>query len=358
MLTYYQPFLLPFLHRKKYTIPAGIVQKHFLSFEDAFWMVLLSKNIPKNSVVLVPDFYCMDVVENIRLHGYMPVFYKLDDHFQITKQDLDKEIKKYNPNVIILFHACGITNKILTDREYIQQLCKNSLVIEDSVHRLINPSTTTIFDSNHIIIDSMRKVSPLSGSFMYSKGVVVIPDSLKRHIEYSYILRAHLLYILFRIVFVVGVLCNSYDLISYAHKRLLKDHDDLIGDSVYGYSGRVYTNMLHKFIDFSRIEKLKEKQIALYKKQLAPLYEKKSYWYEVVIQKEDTKCLHVYPLGLRDTSKVMQIEKALNDSRMPVWFKYPDSPWSRSRAVLFLPLGFHVSNNDILRVCSLLILSA
>lgn len=356
MLTYYQPFILPFLHPKRYVLPHGIFQKHFLSFEDALWTILAAKNIPSGSVILLPDFYCMDVVENIRRHGYTPVFYPLDDNFQISNTTFVTLIRRNRPQVIILFHACGITNKVAKDIRYMRSLCEKALVIEDCVHRLINPSTMQLVHTNHIAIDSIRKVSPLYGSFMYSKFALDETQMTNKQREYSYILFTHLLYTLFRMAFVLGVMFRSYRLVSYAHTRLLRFHDDLVGDSTYGYKGKRRYKFLHRFINFSYIEKLKEKQIALYASLLSSLYKKGSPWYEVGMPQSDKKYLHVYPLGFNPRSRfgTKEVETLLQNNRIPVWFKFLDCPWSQMRSVMFLPLGFHVTNNDIKRVCSLL----
>lgn len=359
MLTYYQPFLLPFLHRKRYTLPDGVFQTHFLSFEDAMWSIFSLKNISQKSIVLVPDFYCMDVVENIERHGYTPVFYPLDNNFQIAKLVLERLIDTYKPSVLILFHACGITNTRLADGKYIEKLCNHMLVVEDCVHRLINPSTVSVYHPNHFMIDSVRKVSPLYGSFVYSKMPISIPKIQMRQKEYSYIILTHLLYSLFRIAFVLGVVIRSYGLVSFAHKRLLRFHDDLVGDSTYGYKGSRRNRMLHHYIDFSYIETHKQKQVALYEHLLKPLYIPSSPWYKVHMRSLDKKLLHVYPVGFKSRADfiVADVEKVLRDNRIPVWFKFQDSPWSNDRAVLFLPLGFHVTTGDIQRVCRLLIQS-
>lgn len=357
MLTYYQPFLLPFLHHKRYELPRGVFQTHFLSFEDALWTILSQRDVPKKSVILIPSFYCMDVVENIQLHGYTPVFYPLDDDFQITKSFLEKMISTHKPSVVILFHACGITNSILVDRAYIQSLGKKLLVVEDCVHRLVNPASVVLHHTNHLVIDSVRKVSPLYGSFVYSKMQVSVPYVHRSQKEYSYIFRAHLLYMMFRAAFVLGVMLHSYKFVSFAHKHLLRFHDDLIGDSTYGYIGIKRHKFLHRYINFPWIEKHKHKQVELYERLLSPLYARQSPWYKVCMQDADKKLLHVYPMGFktRKNCTVSDVEKLLRDNRIPVWFKFLDSPWSKDRAVLFLPLGFHVTDKDIKQVCELLI---
>lgn len=352
MLTYYQPFLLPFLRLKQYILPQGITRMHFLSFEDALWTLLASKNVPKNSVILVPDFYCMDVVENIKKHGYRTIFYPLDDHFQVSTKTLHTYINTHKPSVIIIFHACGITNKLFYDSDFINNTCNKSILIEDSVQRLTNPPQVTILHSNHYLMDSLRKVSPLSGSFIYGKAesFTFQPQSIWE--EWQYVITTCVLYILFRVVFTVGVLIQSTRLISFAHKKILKAHDDLIGDSRYGYKGHWHDRFLHTYFDFSKIEKLKERQSTLYRKVLNILQD----WYPIEIPVTDYKLLHAYPVGIRmqNQKQISDIELFLERNNAPVWFKFSDSPWAKSRGVLFLPLGFHVTESEIRSLASLL----
>ena len=173
MLTYYQPFLFPFLHAKKYVLPKNVYRKFYISFEDGLWNLLKSQQIEHGSTIFIPDFYCMDVVQNIQLHGYTPVLYTLDDHFQISKKNSDYLRRIQKPTVLILFHACGIQNKRLTDPVYIQSVAQNSLVIEDAVQRLVNPENIQLHHANHVIIDSLRKTSPLHGSFIYGSKQLI-----------------------------------------------------------------------------------------------------------------------------------------------------------------------------------------
>lgn len=134
MIHYYQPFLLPFLHRKRYRVPDAIQREYFVSFEDALWKLLPTYGITHGSTILVPDFYCMDVVNNIQSHGYTVRFYALDDHFQ-NIDPFPKLIKKTDPAAVIIFHACGIRNK-KADTWIRENADGNLLIIEDAVQTL------------------------------------------------------------------------------------------------------------------------------------------------------------------------------------------------------------------------------
>ena len=324
----------------------------FLSFEDALWELLNEKNIPKKSVILIPDFYCMDVIQNIKAHGYRTVLYPLDDNFQISKSDITEYIHKYKPSVVIIFHACGIKSELCNDTKFLQRICNTSLLIEDSVHRFVNPERIKIIHRNHFIIDSLRKVSPLPGSFIYGThlGLTVKPYTSLSEISYSTWSAA--LFCCFKIVYTTGVLLNLPKLISYAHKNVLLTHDNLIGDNTHGYRGSSIAKFLHWFIHFSKVEHMKIRQIRYYTKALRPFFKKYPDWIKVRFPKKGWKYAHVYPLECTYTGavKLKHITAYLESQGMPVWFKYPDCPWSRTRSVLFLPIGFHVSYNEIDRL--------
>ncbi len=356
MLTYYQTFLLPFLRTSRYTLPRDIARAYFISFEDALWNLLTGRGLPKKSVILVPDFYCMDVVENIKQHGYTPVFYPLDNHFQIKKTDFEKLRKKYSPAVIIFFHACGIQQKILNNYEYIQRLAQHTLIIEDAVQRLVNPEKIRILHPNHVIIDSLRKTSPLHGSFIYGNAgtIISIPHPIKP--EYVYQLKTTILFVFFRLVFITGVLLKSNSIIRYAHKVILQAHDDTIGDSIVGHNGVWYVPLIHSYFNFPLVESLKKKQVIQYSHLLKDINKYNRHIYAIHIPEKDYSLLHVFPVGyhIRNTFTENTINSCLHRAGYPVWTKFPDCPWSKKRAVLFLPLGFHVEYNEIKDICSVI----
>lgn len=350
MINYYQPFLLPFLGIKPYRVPDSIRRTYFISFEDGLWVLLKQRNVPKGSVILLPDFYCIDVVNNIRAHGYKPVFYPLDEQFRIPKLQLLLHIKKQRPAVTILFHACGIIHLSGTQLAPLFRQHPDMLVIEDSVHRLIHPEKITLVHPNHYIIDSLRKVSPLPGSFLYRSAASepIQPDRSMR--EWQYITGVYIKYLLFRLIFVWGNIIHSSNLIRLAHERVLASHDNLIGDSRSGYAGNCLVPLIHAFLNFNKIKKIKHDQVSLYAKEIKSVIKKHPAWYEIKIPRHIKQDLHVFPLGLRrvrNSDVFVHVQSHLHEHNVISWFKFPDAPWSKKRGVLFLPLGFHITPADI-----------
>lgn len=357
MINYYQPFLLPFLRAQTYRLPEGISRTYFVSFEDALWVLLRTRNIPKNSVILIPNFYCMDVVRNIKAHGYRIEYYPLDDHFQITEKELQRYVTAHRPRLLIIFHACGITSSAKDAIGRILAGDRKLIVVEDAVHRFINPHTVSLASARHYCIDSLRKVSPLPGSFLYrrSDSPPIKPDPMRR--EWSYVLLSLAYYALFFACNTLGTMIANPSLIVYAHTTILRKHDDLIGDSIGGYAGNPIFSRIHRHSNFESVEQMKEAQVSRYEALLAPLISRYSLWYTIRIPQNSRKHLHAFPIGLKhpQLSPVMDaIQSALIGLGIPVWFKFPDSPWSNKRGALFLPLGFHMRQTDILRVIAAL----
>lgn len=356
MLNYYQPFLLPFLHLTRYAMPYGVKRRYFISFEDALWNVCTSRKFPKGAVILLPNFYCMDVVENIRAHGYTPILYPLDVHFQIQKKTLELFRKKYSPHAIVFFHACGIQNTLLSDRAYIRNISKKTLIIEDAVHKLLNPEEISLVCDNHIVLDSLRKTSPLPGSFLYGTQKTVDTIQPPYIHEYVYLCYTFFLFVLFRLVFVTGIVIHSDWLIRFAHTKILKKHDDVIGDSRVGHAGMWHIPFIHSFIHFRKIEMVKREQTTQYLRTLNKTSSTKHARYSVRIPEKNFGLLHVYPIGYILSPSVSHdvINSFFEKHGIPIWTKYPDCPWSKKRAVVFLPLGFHVGYNEIDTVCRLI----
>lgn len=336
MLNYYQPFLLPFLRRKKYVLPKGLSQIYYHSFEDGLWDILRQRKIPQGAKILLPDFYCMDVVENIQKHGFRVQYYKLDNQLRISSEELAVLVDKIRPAVLIIFHACGILNEVIESRDII--------VIEDSVHLLLNPEKVTVRNENHFIIDSLRKVSPLYGSFVYSVPGVLSVNSSKAVTLYFFV--THIYYLFFKLVFVFGVLSKLSYFVNFAHIHLLKAHDNIVGDRFESTYGFFLYAWVHQFFDFEKIEKLKTEQTQLY-----DLYLKKVNVLDLSMA--DASKLHAYPLVFNSRPD-KALEEILHKNNAIVWFKYPVCSWSEDKSVLFLPLGFHVSNKEIRTVCLLI----
>ncbi|MCR4326441.1 MAG: hypothetical protein NUV52_02180, partial [Candidatus Roizmanbacteria bacterium] len=103
-------------------------------------------------------------------------------------------------------------------------------------------------------------------------------------------------------------------------------------------------------INFAKVSRMKINQVRAYEEALTPLIQDhKQVLYKVKIDEEDYGKLRVYPLGFKRPPDERFIEY-LHEQDCIVWFGFPDSPWSKNKSVLFLPLGFHITQKDIHRV--------
>lgn len=349
MIDHYQPFLLPFLKFQRNKITKGIKRYYYYSFEDGLWDLLKNKKIPKGTTILLPDFYCMDVVTNIKSHGWKIKYYPLNESFQITLSSFQKYISESNPSVIIIFNAFGITSNLTTNRQWANGLNEKTIIIEDCVHRLINPESVCIPKNNWFILDSIRKVSPLYGSFLYGTTSGMSFAQTPSRFNLTYVCSSLIVFLLFRFTLNTGHILSSPQLVRFAHKKLLSTHDDIIGDSMLPYRGLPLFSYVHSFFNFNKISTVKYSQVKLYESLLWPIPSKRIF--RVKIPSTDFSSLHAYPIGIY--GKISNdIYKLLIAHNMLVWEKFPDAPWSKTRSVLFLPLGFHIQSTDIQNICA------
>jgi len=347
MIEHYQPFLFPFLSAKA-SHPNVLTKRYYYwSWEDGLWDLLKKKHVEKGSTILIPDFYCSDVVTNMKLHGYSVAVYKLDKQFQIKKQTLLRSIQRHHPAVIILFHACGITNKVTKDKRFLQKMTKKAMLIEDSVHQLLDPQTVKPLNESHFIMDSLRKVSPLYGSFLYGTKQGMRFQQTKR-LWSLYTLQTTLLYLWFRIVLLASHLFHNPLFAVYAHKTILKRHDDVIGN-MSSHRGIPGIAWISQWINRSGIERVKREQVKWYEHMMRSLFTKSSPFYRIQIPRGDYGKLHVYPVGLKKKASA-ELIAYLKDQHIVVWPKFEDSAWAKNHDVLFFPLGFHMGKTSIKRI--------
>lgn len=341
-VNYYQPWLKHFLGPVNFGPGRNPRCYYYYSFEDGLWDLLNNKFPKKQELTfLVPNFYCMNVLDNIKSKGHKIVFYPLDKNFQISADKLIKVVQKCQPDILIIFHACGITAEI-------PKVSKSVFIIEDAVHRLANPKDLKFVSDRHVIIDSLRKVSPFPGSRMWGKNRALDFRPIKRNTLNRYLIESLFFYIAFRLTLKIGFLIGNAKIITYAHEYLLKKHDQIIGNNLIPQPGLKFWLPLIERINYQTIRQTKISQVKMYINSLQNIFENK-YFYQVKIPKKDFGDLHVYPLGFNIRPK-KELEDFLHKSGMSVWYKFPDCPWSKNKGVLFLPLGFHINEKKILAI--------
>lgn len=316
---------------KKNELPKGVGRIFYLSWEDALWDLLDKKKIKKNSLILVPEFYCVDVEVNMKAHGYRIEHYAVDKKLKPDESDFKKKLKKLKPAVIVIFHVVGIKNFLFTKTDWTNLMDDKQILIEDSVHRIVEPVNLKFIRKNHFIMDSLRKVVPLQGSNVYAKltDLDFVPNKLKLN---SYVIKVHLLW--------MGMLvCWTFGLSKFAEKLMLKGYD-LIGDFKTGERGLPLFEFLSSYINYPKIKNLKTAQTETYEK----LFRKQNR-IKINYTENDKKELRGWPLiiPLKKSEKFLD---SLRKQGLMLRYEFDDCLWSQNQKIVYLPMGLHITSND------------
>lgn len=335
-----QPVLsLKYFHLSKNKVPKGIKRLFYLSWEDALWDILLKKHVPKGSYILVPDFYCTDVVKNIKQHGYNVATYKIKKDLRTDKCDFVNRINKYEPAVVVIFHPVGITSNLFENKNWLAKVTGESILIEDSVHRVLDPSKIKIIKKNHFVIDSLRKVVPIQGSDVYGRVEDIDFSSPKFSQSFIYKTKVNILWFLMELAW-------TFKLFSPAEKFMIAGYD-LIGNSEKAASGTFLSDFFATRINAQRLFKLKKTQIDVYEKKLAKVLPIK-----IEFQNSDKSQLRGYPVILPKNA-ALKLIKVLRANGILVRFELEGSGWTKNKKIVYLPIGPQVTKNYQYRICEL-----
>lgn len=341
-----QPYnIFAYLQKEKQVWPNGIVREVYLSWEDALWDLLPRLGYRKNSLILVPSFYCTDVVENMISHGYRVKFYPVSKDLVADKKEFISLLSELQPDIVINFCAEGITYTLPS--EVLNSLHLRTLLITDMVHRIPQPGNEFYpVNDRHLIINSYRKVTPFTGALaIYSRNA---RPKAKNTYPYSYFIRAFWLWHCYLLKLWLAKLFRSTRIARYA-EITLKKHNDLIGDSFEAAS--LWQLFLHLYdrIASSKIDVIKEKQGEIYEKALSEmLVNRKDIWIPVKknLVPDDKSSSYVYDFStLRGFPIIMQQNKSaeflgkLRKNGFLAVTQLDDCEWSKKHKLILLPLG-------------------
>ncbi len=328
--------------RKQYT--KSLPYKFYISWEDALWDIINSFGIPKGSKILVPSFFCTDVMNNMKDHGLSPLYYKVDENLQPDPQEVRKLVKTYNPSFLVLFHAVGIQNDCMNS-QFINTLPSELIIIEDGVHRIVNPSEVKLYAPHHIVINSFRKVVPLQGSFLFGQAAFI--NKLKGaatstfFYSWSIIFFWWLMQIFFTLQKYTPVLPISLLLGRLGEICMLRRYDIIGDEKAAGFCPAFFKKMYFR-LDFKRIKEHKRKQVLEYETYLnsSAVYRVPGYSHD------DRGELRGYPIiAKRDMAKA--IISFCREHGLLIRAELDDSKWAKKRSIMYLPLGPHVEIEDI-----------
>ena len=331
-------FSLQYFSNKKQIVPHNISSQFYLSWEDGLWDIIRSFNIQKDSIILVPSFFCVDVMNNMKAHGLIAQYYEVDNNLQPNKIDLLQKIEKLKPAMIVLFHAVGITNKLVT-KEFINTLSKELFVIEDCVHRVTNPSEIILCSERHILINSFRKDVPLQGSFVFGNKHII--NQLKGPgTTFFYSWSVIILWFLMQMSYLLQqYIYNSFG--KLAEWFMLRGYD-IIGDEQKAGNCPQFFADLYMHLDFPKIKAIKKEQVAVYKKELR----KNEFYYVPQFSSQDKGELRGFPIVMQKKYGE-QIITSLRENGLFIRAELNDSLWTKDKIIVYLPLGLHVSLSDI-----------
>lgn len=146
---------------------------------------------------------------------------------------------------------------------------------------------------------------------------------------------------------------NLSNWLSLKAKQLMKTGYNLIGDSILPAHGFFVFNFLQQFIDFKKLRQIKRKQIEFYENALINL--PRNIFQEVTFKNSDKDEMMAYPLIL----SIKNAKNILNKIRVNgllLDFELDDSQWSKKHKIIYLPLGPHITKDNLEEIVNKLIL--
>lgn len=330
--------------------PGSIKQLFYLSWEDALWDLLLKKRIPRGSIVMVPSFFCVDVENNIRAHGYTVTHYPVNNNLTVDVHSFEHLLDVYKPLVVIVFHAVGMYNKLFDSPRWMDKMDTRALLIEDSVHRILNPMNLVLRRPNHFIIDSLRKVIPMQGSRLFGSNTDLDFSSPPASQSFQYAFEVTLLWMRMNILW---NLCQFFSgtrisvLFARCAERLMLRGYDRIGDALLSARGCYLFEALLPYLNFDKIYAVKNQQVAFYEKELDSIIPVK-----LPYKDSDRQELRGWPIVLPLTV-AEPVLHYLRSHGLFVRFELDDCLWSARQKIIYLPLGLHMSEKKQTLICKL-----
>lgn len=353
MITQYQPHLLSFLGKgRNFKISKDMDSFFYFSFEDALWDIIAAEKLIQGSIFLLPSFYCSAVVEKIKNKGYNCKFYKLDRNLQCDTNEFIHLLNEYKPGVIFIFHPFGITSILKKDFSWTKHLKKKSIIIEDCAHLILRPDNLLFLNKKHFYIDSLRKVTPLQGSHLYTpQKALSFPFSIRKYFNF-YRFTLCFVYLAWRLLLNCSLYVGSNKLY-FLSERLFDIYNRRVGASKIPTRGFWLSRFLFRFIDWEKIYKLKEKLALIYQEEIKNLCLINQNFFQVTIPRVDFKNLKFFPLGVK-SEKIEKFVDSLYKKGLFIEPIFAESQHGRFYKYLGLPLHSYIERGEIKKIFNLL----
>ncbi len=363
-----QPLLLPeyFISKKHSSQDAAsslqnVYKYFFLSWEDALWHLLKVYQVALKATILLPNFFCGDVIQHMRDHDLRIQHYLVNDRLEVDEQDFIKQLRQQQPQLVVIFHPVGITSNLFKNtKKWMSLLQKDVILIEDCVHRVIDASDLRrqqFLHKRHFMIDSLRKVAPIQGSFLYSTEIITMPSSFQHLMTLPYRIGVLTWWIVMQLFLLLAHYSSWQKLELFAN--LLAERAMLVG---YRLIGKNYTaapgfSFFRKWVLKLNHDALAQKKIHQYARYDQALRGLLSNVKEValpVIDTADYGCLRAYPLVVTDLKKAAAFLNYCRSNGLLLRYELNDGPWSQFKKAFYLPMGLQVSNATVEQVINLM----
>lgn len=237
----------------------------FLSFGDAF-DYLVSHFRLKGGKMLIPMFYCEDMVEKYK-KIFDVEFYRVNrDEFAEDYPNFVKKIDEVSPDIILIYNFFGKHSTLYKNNGWLKHINPNTIIISDIAHNLLYDQPIRFLGRNHFFIDSSRKCT----SLMVSHLVTPIDFCLKSErisTINAYKIKTRVLFAVKNTLYWFSYFFNSLKLAEWAN-RVFLHHNAIIGYPPQPTLAYRWDAFLFRHLKYKKIHAKREKNHDVYKEEL------------------------------------------------------------------------------------------
>ena len=314
----------------------------FLSFEDGFVAVLNSYGIAPGSRLLFPEFYCMEVIEGLKRRGYQCACYACLASMRPNEESLLSAVSEYQPRLVCIYHPLGLSVQVQC------QMPEGVVLLEDHAHSLLDASELRIRGPGHVVMDSIRKVSPLQGSRVASaKTLSGAAWSLYRY-------RLLILHLGYRLLLFAARLSGGITTWR-ATDCIFERYTCLVGSARQPARGFFWDRWLVSRLSAAKARAARAPLAARAHALAASLARTSKIFCCLEFAESDFMRLRSYPLGLARPDLDGMLLRFLSQRGLRLDYIFPDCPFCRNLRLLMVPLGLGSSVADLERIFGALV---
>lgn len=325
---------------KRNTLPGYTA--FFLSFTDALRYLVRTAGMNKDTVVLLPDFYCPHTAHALMTMATVR-FYRVNDDLTVDEDDLKNQVQRTKPAMVVLYSFFGGSIGDAVYR-FLEEEVPDALVVDDYAHRSLVGHDIVWKHPNHIYIDSIRKHTPYLGSHMVSKKDF---GRLQGSIN-GYILFCHLLRACENAANVAARITGSSRMRDVSN-RLFEALDSRIGDGQEAVRGGRMAETQWPYIDITRVklhkERLRKRYASALRTKLSTLIEQYEVCYLPLFAKGTTQeeLIEALDAGGVSAEKMWEYER---------WM--PERSRDLFDSMVILPLTGAMTEKDVDTICDII----